>query len=132
MNDEFARQHNFPGYQLKTPKTIEVIAGRPIFSGDITEYIYIDCTISNHHEKRITDVASIGHYPLILGIPWLKKHDVNIIFPKMDIQFPCPNCLAYRSKVTLTPIKGIMTARKNKICAISTTSLHRIVNNAYN
>jgi hypothetical protein len=27
MNDEFARQHNFPGYQFKTPKTVEVIDG---------------------------------------------------------------------------------------------------------
>jgi hypothetical protein len=39
MNGEFARQHNFPHYQLKTPKTIKVIDGRPISSGDITEYI---------------------------------------------------------------------------------------------
>jgi hypothetical protein len=27
MNDKFARQHNFPHYQLKTPKTVEVING---------------------------------------------------------------------------------------------------------
>jgi hypothetical protein len=77
-------------------------------------------------------VASIGHYPLILGIPWLKKHDVNINFPKMDIQFPSPNCLAHRSKITLTPIKGITMIQNNKICTISTTLFHGIVNNANN
>jgi hypothetical protein len=77
-------------------------------------------------------VASIGHYPLILGIPWLKKHDVSINFPKMDIQFPSPNCLAHRSKITPTPIKGITTPQDNKICAISATSFRRIVNNANN
>jgi hypothetical protein len=27
MNNEFPHQHNFPHYQLKTPKTIEVIDG---------------------------------------------------------------------------------------------------------
>jgi hypothetical protein len=27
MNDEFARQYNFPHYQLKNPKTVEVIDG---------------------------------------------------------------------------------------------------------
>jgi hypothetical protein len=73
MNDEFARQHNFPRYQLKTPKTVEVIDGRPISSGDITEYVHIDCTIGDHYEKLVAYVASIGHYPLVLGIPWLKK-----------------------------------------------------------
>jgi hypothetical protein len=95
MNDEFARQHNFPRYQLKTPKTVEVIGGLPISSSDITEYIHIDCTIGDHHEKLIAHVASISHYHLVLGIPWLKKHHVNINFPKMDIQFPSPNCLAH-------------------------------------
>jgi hypothetical protein len=72
MNDKFTRPHNFPHHQLKTPKTIEVIDGRPISSSNITEYIHVDCTISDHHEKRVTYVASIGHYPHVLGIPWLK------------------------------------------------------------
>jgi hypothetical protein len=107
MNDKFACQHNFPCYQLKTPKTVEVINGRPISSGDITEYIHINYTIGDHHEELITYMACLGHYALILGIPSLKKHDVNINSPKMDIQFPSPNCLAHQSKVTPTPIKGI-------------------------
>jgi hypothetical protein len=77
-------------------------------------------------------VASIGHYPCVLGIPWLKKHDVNINVPKMDIQFPWPNCLTHRSKITPTPIKGITMAQDNKICAISATLFRRIVNNANN
>jgi hypothetical protein len=50
----------------------------------------------------------------------------------MDIQFPSPNCLAHRSKITPTPIKGITTPQNNKICTISTTSFRRIVNNANN
>jgi hypothetical protein len=79
-------------------------------------------TIGDHHEKPVTYVASISHYPLILGIPWLKKHDVNINFPRMDIQFPSPNCLAHQSKITPTPIKGITIPQNNKICAISATS----------
>jgi hypothetical protein len=80
----------------------------------------------------IAYVPSIGHYPLILRIPWLKKHDVNINFPKIDIQFPSPNYLTHRSKITPIPIKGITTAQNNKICTISTISFHRIVNNANN
>jgi hypothetical protein len=95
MNDEFTRQYNFPHYQLKTPKTVEVIDRQPISYGDITTYVHIDCTISDYHEKLIAYVASIGYYPLVCGIPWLKKHDVSINFPKMDIQFPLPNCLAH-------------------------------------
>jgi hypothetical protein len=69
MNDKFACQHNFPHYQLKTSKTIEVINGQPISSGDMTEYIHIDYTIGNHHETPIAYVASIGYYPLVPRIP---------------------------------------------------------------
>jgi hypothetical protein len=50
----------------------------------------------------------------------------------MDIQFPSPNCLAHQSKITPTRIKGITMPQNNKICAISTTSFRRIVNNANN
>jgi hypothetical protein len=132
MNHEFTCQYNFPHYQLKTPKTIEVIDGQPISSSDMTNYVHIDCTIGDHHEKLIAYMASIGHYPLILRIPWLKKHDVNINFPKMHIQFPSPNCLTHRSKITPIPIKEIMMIQNNKICAISATSFRRIVNNANN
>jgi hypothetical protein len=49
----------------------------------------------------------------------------------MDIQFLLPNCLT-RSKITLTPIKGIIKPQNSKICAISATSFRQIVNNANN
>jgi hypothetical protein len=62
MNDEFTCQYNFPQYQLKTPKTIKVINRQPISSSDVTEYIHIDYTIGDYHEKLITYVASIGYY----------------------------------------------------------------------
>jgi hypothetical protein len=73
MNDEFPHQHNFPHYQLKTPKTVEVIDAQPISSSDITEYIYVDCTIGHHHEKLITYITCIGSYPLFLGNTMVKK-----------------------------------------------------------
>jgi hypothetical protein len=57
---------------------------------------------------------------------------VNIDFAKMHIQFQSPNCLTHRFKITPTPIKGITMSQNNKISAISTTSFHRIVNNANN
>jgi hypothetical protein len=108
MNDKFACQYNLLHYKLKTPKTIEVIAGQPISSGDITKYIHIDYTIGDHHKKLIACVASISHYPLVLRIPWLKNHQMSINFPKMAIEFPFPNCLTHQSKITPTLIKGIM------------------------
>jgi hypothetical protein len=85
MNEAFACQHNFPHSQLKNPKTVEVIDGYPISSGNIMEYVKIQYIIGDHYESLTAYLTSLGHYPLILGIPWLKKHDVTINFTKNDI-----------------------------------------------
>jgi hypothetical protein len=95
MNEAFARQHNFPCYQLKNPKTVEVIDGRPISLGDITEYVEIQCIIGDHHKSLTAYLMLLGHYPLVQGIPWLKKHDVTINFAKNDIQFSSPGYLPH-------------------------------------
>jgi hypothetical protein len=68
MNKEFAREHNLLCYELKPPKTVEVIDGHPISCSDITKYLHIDCTIGNHHENLMAYISSLGHYPLVLRI----------------------------------------------------------------
>ena len=35
IDEQFVSQHNLPRYQLRTPRALEVIDGRPISSGDI-------------------------------------------------------------------------------------------------
>jgi hypothetical protein len=130
MNEAFARQYNFPCHQLKNPKTVEVIDGRPISWGDIMEYVEIQCIIGDHHESLTAYLMSLGHYPLVLGIPWLKIHNITINVAKNDIQFSSPGCLPHRTMVTPVPVKGLTPERRNKICAISATTFQRIINNA--
>jgi hypothetical protein len=107
MNEAFAYQHNFPGYQLKNLKTVEVIDGYPISSGNITEYVEVQHIIGYHHETLTTYLTSLGYYPLVLGIPWVKRHNVTINFTKNDIKFSLPRCLPHCTKVAPIPIKGL-------------------------
>jgi hypothetical protein len=130
MNEAFACQYNFPCYQLKNPKTVEVIDGCPISSGDITEYVEGQDMIGDHHETLTAYLTSLGHYPLVLGIPCLKTYDVTINFAKNDIQFSLPGCLPHYAMVTPIPIKGLTSQRRNKICAISAMTFQHIINNA--
>jgi hypothetical protein len=90
MIEAFICQHNIPCYQLKIPKTQEVIDGYAISSSNITEYVAVQCIIGDYHETLMAYITSLGYYPLILGIPYLKRHDFNIIFTKNDIQFSSP------------------------------------------
>jgi hypothetical protein len=69
MNEALAYQYNFPHYQLKNPKTVEVIDGCPISLGDIMEYVEVQYTIGDHQETLTTYLTSLWYYPLILAIP---------------------------------------------------------------
>jgi hypothetical protein len=72
MDQDFARHHQIPLHELKEKKPIEVIDGRPIESGDITHIAKVAMMIQEHNEQLPIFVTKLGHYPIVLGIPWLK------------------------------------------------------------
>ena len=80
VDKDFATTHAFPLYPLKQHRVIEVIDGRTISSGDVTHMTKISLNIKGHIEKLPAFVTSLGHYPIVLGKPWLRKHDVSIRF----------------------------------------------------
>jgi predicted aspartyl protease len=80
IDQDFANHHHLPLHPLKTPHTLEVIDGRRISSGDITHIAEGYLSIQEHWEKLPMFVTKLGHYPIVLGIPWLKQHDLAIRF----------------------------------------------------
>ena len=68
---DFLNSHQLPTFELKQPRQLEVIDGRPISSGDITHLTKIGLSINDHHEEIPMFVTKLGSYPLVLGIPWL-------------------------------------------------------------
>src|SRR5271169_1965960 len=95
IDEDFARHHNLPLYKLSTPRSLEVIDGRPISSGTITHIAKAHLSIGSHHEKLPMFVTKLGHYPLILGIPWLRLHDVAIRFASNTVLFDSDFCLRH-------------------------------------
>ncbi|SCZ87870.1 BZ3500_MvSof-1268-A1-R1_Chr2-3g05338 [Microbotryum saponariae] len=60
-----------------TPQGLEGFDGHPALP--IThETVPTDIFIGDHHEQISVDISSIAHYPIILGILWLKLHDPDI------------------------------------------------------
>jgi uncharacterized protein (DUF1684 family) len=72
IDQDFANRHELPLRPLKTPHALEVINGRKISSGDITRLAKVHLSIHEHHERLPMFVTKLGHYPIVLGIPWLK------------------------------------------------------------
>ena len=65
----FISQHNLPRHRLRVPRTLQVIDGCPVSSGDIVEVTRIPLDIGGHREVITAFVTSLGQYPLVLGIP---------------------------------------------------------------
>ncbi|KAH0602480.1 uncharacterized protein H6S33_008819, partial [Morchella sextelata] len=108
IDETFARHNNFPFLPLKSPRTLEVIDGRPISSGQITHLCYLPLSIDSHHETTPFFVTKLGSYPLVLGIPWLQLHDATLRFKDNSILFDSEYCKRKcNSSPIPVPIRGV-------------------------
>jgi transposase InsO family protein len=92
IDEDFTRRHNIKTLTLKNPRHLEVIDGRPIQSGAITQIAHLELKINGHVEKSPFFVTKLGHYPIVLGIPWMQYHDVAIRFSSNTVTFDSPRC----------------------------------------
>ena len=92
VDKDFAKRHNLPLHSLKDPRRLEVINGRPIDSGNITHIAKVGLDINGHREWVSAFVTKMGHYPLVLGIPWLGHHNPRIDWEKDTIDFVFTRC----------------------------------------
>jgi hypothetical protein len=95
IDEDFAHYHQLPLCPLKNPRTLEVIDGYQISSGNITHIAEVQCSIQEHRKKLPIFVTKLGYYPIVLGIPWLKQHDITIRFASNLVTFGSQYCLAH-------------------------------------
>lgn len=89
MNSDFAFEHNLSPRLKPRPLKVETINGSEIASGPITHDVVLNSfSVGPHSERLIVDLACIPHYPLILGTPWLTKHNPSIDWSKRSFNFP--------------------------------------------
>jgi predicted aspartyl protease len=87
IDQDFANHHKLPLYPLKTPRALDIIKGRKTSSGHITHIVVAYLSIDEHHKRLPMFVMKLGHYPIVLGMQWLKQHDVTICFVSNFITF---------------------------------------------
>ena len=101
IDEDFVNYHDIPLAPLKQPRQLEVIDGRPISSGNITHMAVTQMSIHDHSETLPMFVTRLGHYPVVLGIPWMDMHDVNLRFSARSVSFGSQYCLNHcLSRVT--------------------------------
>jgi len=115
VDEEFARDHNLPLFKLKQPCSLEVIDGRPVESGMITYLTKVEMNINNHREIIPMFITKLGHYSLVLGLRWLRHHDVDISFAKNSLTFNSDFCLSHYCPRNAVTIMGISIDPPEKI-----------------
>ena len=95
MDQDFARHHKVPLKELKEKRQVEVIDGRTIESGDITHLAKVVMGIQDHKEQIPMFLTKLGHYPIVLGIPWLRLHDVVVRFASNTVTCGSQYCITH-------------------------------------
>jgi hypothetical protein len=70
LDQDFAHHHQIPHQEFKKKKNVEVINGRPFESGNITHRAKVGMKIQDNKEQLSMLIMKLGHYPIVVGIPW--------------------------------------------------------------
>jgi len=105
IDEDFARHHQLPLTPLQYPRSLEVIDGRPISSGDITHHANTHLSILEHPEMLLMFVTNPGYCPVVLSIPWLELHNVAIRFSYHTLTFGWKYCALHCNRI-LTVVRN--------------------------
>jgi hypothetical protein len=106
IEQNFARHHHKPLLELKEKIQVKVIDGRPIESGDITHIDQVGMIFRDHGEQIPMFITKLGHYPVVLGIPWLRLHNVAGLFASYAVSFGSQNCITHCHDAPVT-VQGV-------------------------
>ena len=73
INKRYVDELHFPTQPRKEKIELRDIDGRPL--GIVDRQVNANIRIGSHQENLQLDVAPVGRHPVVLGLPWLRKHD---------------------------------------------------------
>ena len=86
IDKQFVSQHNLPCHRLRVSRALQVINGRPVSSGDIAELVRVPPDIGGHKKGVAAFATSLSQYPLVLRIPWLSFHHVDVDYRTYEVR----------------------------------------------
>ena len=96
--------YNLPTHPHSEPIPVELIYGSPLAAGSITCYFPAQLRSPGNHTESITlDVTRLAHCPVVLGFPWLHKHNPTINWQTGTLSLTSPQCAAQCLFYSSTP-----------------------------
>ena len=91
MDLAHARAQKLPIYTLSRPRPLRAFDGT--FTNPVTQYTRVAVNIKGHFEKSVfMFLTRLDHYPIIIGLPWLRQHNPRIDWRAFTMLFDDPHC----------------------------------------
>ena len=91
MDLAHARAQKLPIYHLSRPRPLRAFDGT--FTTPVTLYTRVAVNIKGHFEKSVfMFLTSLDHYPIIIGLPWLRQHNPRMDWRKFTMLFDDQYC----------------------------------------
>jgi hypothetical protein len=78
IHERYAKQNKIPLQRKAMPRRVLAVDGREVANGLVTHDALVDLMINNHYKAIRLHCITIGNSPIIMGLPWLRKHNPNI------------------------------------------------------
>jgi hypothetical protein len=92
IDKEYAEWNRIPLNEKTVPRTVLAVDGREVASGPVTHNAVVKLKINNHHEMIKLHCITIGNSPIIVGLPWLKRHNPNMDWKEGRVMFNSTRC----------------------------------------
>jgi hypothetical protein len=112
IDERYAKQNNIPLQRKAIPRRVLAVDGREGANGPETHDAVVDLTINNHYETIRLHCITIGNSPIIVGLPWLRKHNPNIDWKEGRVTFDSAKCA---KECLVTSPHAVMVAEEKAI-----------------
>ena len=78
MSEEFAKKHRFKRIKLERPVYVRNVDDMLNYVGPIVDMVEVEIFFKEHKERTSIDVIGGQKWSVILGMPWLRYHNLEI------------------------------------------------------
>ena len=107
INAKLSQSYQLPLQPKPFPISLVLADGSPSQTGSIVQYNPLLLHTAGNEELLSLNVAPISH-DIILGMPWLRRHDPAVRFGSNQILFDSPyckhNCGHFGKTISLHPV----------------------------
>ena len=115
MNRQMIARHGFKLQKLERPIAIRNVDGTNNSGGAITHQVECNVFYKGHMERMRMDVCDLGKTKVILGMPWLAVHNLEINWETGEVKMMRCLPLCGRKSQKKEKVKRVVTEEEEKI-----------------